>query len=296
MSERREQRERELRLRVAEARQRDVNRKIVRISEEHMRKLGVETGDYVVVEGPKGHVVLQVWPAYAEDQGKDLVRLDGDARRAIGAGLGDYVKIKPIRLEAAQRVVLAPTEPIEFGGYYESFVEYVKERLLRKPVSRGESIDIPTLWGSLRLVVVSTQPAAHVYVTEDTRIEIRSEPVSRESLTLLRVTWEDIGDLEEAKQRIREIVELPMRHPELFKRLGIEPPKGILLYGPPGTGKTLLAKALANEIGAYFIAINGPEIMSKYYGESEQRLREIFEQAKKNAPAIIFIDEIDSIA
>ena len=290
-------REREVKLRVAEARQRDVGRKIVRIDRVTMAKLGVTTGDFVEITGPKGSIVAQVWPAYPEDEGREIIRMDGYLRSAIGVGVGDVVSVKKTDVEPATKIVLAPTEPIRFGP---DFVEYVKQFLIRKPLSRGEEIIIPIFGVSLKFIVVSTQPGIRVYVTDDTRIEIKSEPVKEEMIERARkipkVTWEDIGDLEEAKQKIREIVELPLKHPELFKHLGIEPPKGILLHGPPGTGKTLLAKALANEIGAYFIAINGPEIMSKYYGESEQRLREIFKEAEENAPAIIFIDEIDSIA
>ncbi|MCS7364204.1 MAG: CDC48 family AAA ATPase, partial [archaeon GB-1867-035] len=157
---------------------------------------------------------------------------------------------------------------------------------------------IPVFTTELRFIVTSTQPTQHVYITPETEIQVKETPVREEAVVrgVPRVTWEDIGDLEEAKQKIREIVELPLKHPELFRHLGIEPPKGILLHGPPGTGKTLLAKALANEVGAYFVSINGPEIMSKFYGESEARLREIFKDAEENAPAIIFIDEIDAIA
>ncbi len=288
---------REIRLRVAEARQRDVGRKIVRLSKRIMSMLGVSTGDFVEITGPAGTTIAQVWPAYPEDEGKDIIRMDGYLRKAVGVGVGDSVVVKKTEVEPATRIVLAPTEPIRFG---QDFVQYVKQLLLRKPVSRGEEIIIPVFGMSLRFIVVSTQPGHRVYVTESTDVQIKMEPVREEIIERARkipkVTWEDIGDLEEAKQKIREIVELPIKRPELFKHLGIEPPKGILLYGPPGTGKTLLAKALANEIGAYFIAINGPEIMSKFYGESEQRLREIFKEAEENAPAIIFIDEIDSIA
>ena len=287
----------EIRLEVAEARQRDVGRKIARIDRKVMRELGVEVGDFIEIEGPKGIAIAQVWPLPPRDAGKRIIRIDGFIREAIGAGVGDYVTVrKAHNVEPAERVVLAPTEPIRFGP---GFVEYVKEFLMRKPVSRGEIIIVPVFGTEVRLAAVSTQPSQHVYITEKTELTIREEPVKEELLRARRVpkvTWEDIGDLEEAKEKIREIVELPLKHPELFKHLGIEPPKGVLLYGPPGCGKTLLAKALANEIGAYFIAINGPEIMSKYYGESEQRLREIFEEAEKNAPAIIFIDEIDAIA
>ncbi len=286
----------EIELRVAEARSRDVGRKIARISRDSMAKLGVEVGDFIEIEGPKGIAVAQVWPLHP-DEDPNLIRIDGFIREAIGASIGDTVRVRrAANVQPATRVVLAPTEPMRFSR---DFVEYVKDYLLRKPLARGEVIIIPFFGAGLRLVVVATQPGQFVYVTDQTTLEIREEPVREEQLRrrgIPRVTWEDIGDLEEAKEKIREIVELPMKHPELFKHLGIEPPKGILLYGPPGVGKTLLAKALANEIGAYFIAINGPEIMSKYYGESEQRLREIFEEAEKNAPAIIFIDEIDAIA
>ncbi len=287
----------EIKLTVAEAKQRDVGRKIVRISRRAMARLGVTTGDFIEIEGPQGTTIAQVWPAYPNDEEKDIIRIDGLLRSSIGVGVGDVVTVRRVSLEPATKIVLAPIEPIRFGP---DFPEYVKQLLLRKPVSRGEVLVIPIFGMALKLVVIATQPSQRVYVTEATHVEIRAEPVREEVLErqrrIPRVTWEDIGDLEEAKQKIREIVEWPMKHPELFKHLGIEPPKGILLHGPPGTGKTLLAKALANEIGAYFIAINGPEIMSKYYGESEQRLREIFKEAEENAPAIIFIDEIDSIA
>ena len=289
--------DKEIKLTVAEAKQRDVGRKIVRISRRAMARLGATTGDFVEIEGRQGTTIAQVWPAYPNDEDKDIIRIDGLLRSSIGVGVGDVVTIRKVSLEPATKIVLAPIEPIRFGP---DFPEYVKQLLLRKPVSRGEVVVIPIFGMALKLVVVATQPSQRVYVTEATHVEIRAEPVREEVLErqrrIPRVTWEDIGDLEEAKQKIREIVEWPMKHPELFKHLGIEPPKGILLHGPPGTGKTLLAKALANEIGAYFIAINGPEIMSKYYGESEQRLREIFKEAEENAPAIVFIDEIDSIA
>jgi len=176
----------------------------------------------------------------------------------------------------------------------ENFVAYVKKRLIDRPLLEGDIVQVPVLGQTIPFTVVSTKPGGAVMVTETTHLIILEKPV--EVGRIPRVTYEDIGDLEEAKQKIREMVELPLKHPELFKKLGIEPPKGILLYGPPGCGKTLLAKAVANETDAYFIAINGPEIMSKFYGESEQRLREIFEDAKEHAPAIIFIDEIDAIA
>jgi len=290
--------ERIIELRVETAKQRDIARKICRIGRKHMKLLDVEVGDFIEVMGSKGSTILQVWPAYDEDEGKDIIRIDGYVRESLGVAVGEYVKVRKARVERGTKVVLAPTYPIRFSG---DFVHYVKNLLLNKAVVRGEAvfIQIPFAFGEpMKFIVISTQPSQAVYIDEDTELVIKEEPVREEAVGrgIPKVTWEDIGDLEDVKERIREIVEIPMRHPELFKHLGIEPPKGVLLYGPPGCGKTLLAKALANEIGAYFIAINGPEIMSKFYGESEARLREIFEEAEKNAPSIIFIDELDAIA
>jgi transitional endoplasmic reticulum ATPase len=290
--------EKVIELRVETAKQRDIARKIGRMSRKHMKLLDVEVGDFIEVIGSKGSTILQVWPAYDEDEGKDIIRIDGYVRESLGVAVGEYVKVRKARVEKGTKVVLAPTYPIRFSG---DFIHYVKNLLLNKAVVRGEAvfIQIPFAFGEpMKFIVTATQPSQAVYIDEDTELVVREEPVREEAVGrgIPKVTWEDIGDLEEVKERIREIVEIPMRHPELFKHLGIEPPKGVLLYGPPGCGKTLLAKALANEIGAYFIAINGPEIMSKFYGESEARLREIFEEAEKNAPSIIFIDELDAIA
>jgi len=284
-------------LRVEEAKSRDVGKKIARIPRRIMRELELDAGDFIEIRGFKGVAYAQVWPSYSEDEGRDIIRIDGYMREVLGVGIGDIVTIsKAQNVAPGDRVVLAPTEdfiPHEYTGY---IAEHIKSEMLNKPLARGEVILVPIYAGALRLAVVSTSPSTAIYITERTEVVIKPEPVKEIAERIPRVTWEDVGDLEEAKARLREIVELPMRHPELFRHLGIEPPKGVLLYGPPGVGKTLLAKALANEVGAYFIAINGPEIMSKFYGESEQRLREIFEEARKNAPAIIFIDEIDAIA
>ncbi len=290
-------RDKEVRLRVAEAKHRDIGRKIARIDREAMMELNVSIGDFIEIEGPKGRAIAQVWRAYPSDEGKGIIRIDGYIRESIGVGVGDIVTVRKAHVEPASRVVLAPTEEVGYIRFGPDFVEYVREYLTGKPVARGEVILIPLFGTALKMVITSTQPSQNVYITSETEIIVKPEPVKVPRVPAVpRITWEDIGDLEEAKEKIREIVELPMKHPELFKHLGIEPPKGILLYGPPGCGKTLLAKALANEVGAYFIAVNGPEIMSKFYGESEARLREIFEEAQKNAPAIIFIDEIDAIA
>jgi transitional endoplasmic reticulum ATPase len=290
----------EAKLRVLEARAPDIGRKIARIDEKVMRSIGIEAGDYIEVIGPKGSAIVRVLPGRPEDTGKEVIRLDSYIRSKIGVGINEYVRIRLARIEPATRVVLAPLATdiyASFGLIIDPY--YVKRQLPPyTPVSRGDIIAIPIPGSELKMVVVNTQPTPNVYITDGTEIVVEEEPVKEEAVArgVPRVTWEDIGDLEEVKERIREIVELPLRHPELFNRLGIEPPKGILLYGPPGTGKTLLAKALANEIGAYFTAINGPEIMSKFYGESEERLREVFREAEQKAPAIIFIDEIDSIA
>ncbi len=279
--------------------------KIVRIDPSKMEEIGVGTGDFVRIKGQRAETVAVVWPLRSNDMGSDKIRMDGYMRKFLGVGIGDKVEVsRADNVKPASRIVVAPldqaTVPTFFGAVPISAVisgDEIRDEFIRKPVMRG---DVLLVQGEIPFVVVQTSPTDPVYITDDTEVEVRQEPVKSSEYPLLarstRVTWEDIGDLEEAKERIREIVELPLKHPEIFQRLGIEPPKGILLYGPPGTGKTLLAKALANEIGAYFIAVNGPEIMSKFYGESEERLREVFKEAQENAPAIIFIDEIDSIA
>ena len=284
----------EVQLRVAEARQRDVGRGIVRVDRETMSKLSVEPGDAVEILGRKGTVAI-IWPAYSDDEGKGIIRMDGTIRRNAGVSLGDIVIVRKVTLQPAKRIVLAPTENIGLA-VTPDFAEYVKSRLIGRPLRRGDTIEVPVLNTALRFIVVSTSPSQAVQVIGDTEISVKSEPISEAEIAIPRITYEDIGDLEEAKQKIREMIELPLKYPELFRHLGIDPPKGVLLHGPPGTGKTLLAKAVANESGAHFIAINGPEIMSKFYGESEARLREVFKEAQENSPAIIFIDEIDAIA
>jgi transitional endoplasmic reticulum ATPase len=283
----------EVELRVAEARSRDVGRGIARVDRSVMNKLGIEPGDVIEIEGKKLTAAI-AWPQAIEDEGAGIIRIDGSIRRNAGVSVGDTVKVRKAKVAPAKKVVLAPSTKF-FIEVTPDLEEYVKGKLIGRPLVRGDVVEIPVFSSALPFTVVSTVPSQVVQVTDSTEITIRGEPVAAE-VAIPRVTYEDVGDLEEVKQKIREMVELPLRHPELFKRLGIDPPKGILLYGPPGTGKTLLAKAVANETDAYFIAINGPEIMSKFYGESEQRLREIFEEAQKNAPAIIFIDEIDAIA
>ena len=288
MSERRE-----VRLKVAPAHQRDVGRGIVRIDRKAMREIGVQSGDIVEIIGTKNTAAI-VWPAYPEDEGLGIIRMDGTIRKNSGVGLGDEVVIRKADVKEARKVIVAPTEPIRFGR---DFVEWFHSRLVGRPVVRGDYIKIGILGQELTFVVTATTPAGIVQITEFTDFEVSEKPVKEVTkAAALGVTYEDIGGLKDVIQKVREMIELPLKHPEIFEKLGIEPPKGVLLYGPPGTGKTLLAKAVANEANAHFIAINGPEIMSKYYGESEERLREVFKEAEENAPAIIFIDEIDSIA
>ncbi|MEM0217588.1 MAG: CDC48 family AAA ATPase [Candidatus Nezhaarchaeales archaeon] len=278
-------------LRVADAKARDVGRGKVRIDSEVMRKLNLNVGDIIEIEGKKKTAAI-VWPAYIEDQGAGIIRMDGLIRRNAGVSIGDKVVIRKAKVSPAQIVRLAP-ESFTISIDH-SFMNFVKRRLIDYPLVEGDHVLIPVLGQAIPFVVVATKPSGVVVVTESTNLIIHEKPAEEARAT--RVTYDDIGGLKEAIQKIREMVELPLKHPELFKKLGIEPPKGVLLYGPPGCGKTLLAKAVANETDAHFYAINGPEIMSKFYGESEQRLREIFEEAKKNAPSIIFIDEIDAIA
>ncbi|MEM2073989.1 MAG: CDC48 family AAA ATPase [Nitrososphaeria archaeon] len=277
-------------LNVAEAYQEDVGRGIIRIDSETMKKLGVETGDVLKITGEK-EVVASVRRAKPEDNGLEIIRMDGLLRKSAGTSLGEKVKVQPVSFEYAKKVSIAPIE--EFP--YRLNPEGVKEFLIGRPLIKGMLIGF-SIYGKLYyFMVTQTIPQNVVLVSRDTEITV-SETVVKESARMHGVTYEDIGGLKNEIETIREMVELPLKHPEIFERLGIEPPKGVLLYGPPGTGKTLLAKAVANESNAMFYAINGPEIMSKYYGESEKQLRDIFEEAEKNAPSIIFIDELDSIA
>jgi len=279
-------------LRVLESKARDANRPVVRIDPEAMERAGIVVGDVVEIMGRK-KTAAKVWNGLPEDRGKGVIRMNSILRKNADVSLNETVKVRKVEPKPAAFVKLAPVSmTIAVDA---NFLQYIKQRLREYVVVEGDMLQIYVLSQPLTFQVVQTKPTnAVLIITEDTQIQILEKPVS--GIRIPHITWEDIGDLEDAKQKIRELVELPLRHPELFKHLGIEPPKGILLIGPPGTGKTLLAKAVANEANAYFVAINGPEIMSKYYGESEARLREIFEEAKKNAPAIIFIDEIDAIA
>ncbi|MCS7107346.1 MAG: CDC48 family AAA ATPase [Acidilobaceae archaeon] len=281
---------REVTLRVAEAKPKDSGKKRVRIDVDTMKYLGLESGDVVEIEGKK-KTVATVWPALPEDTGLEVIRMDGLIRKNAGVNIGERVVVRKANTRPATRVKLAPTTYI---GNDESLKRHVKKRLVGTPVMEGDIVIVQVIGQAIQLQVVDVRPRGAVIVMEDTNVDVLDKPVSLSSMP--KVTYEDIGGLSHVVAKVRELVELPLRYPELFKRLGIDPPKGILLYGPPGTGKTLLAKAVANEVDAHFIAVNGPEIMSKFYGESEQRLREIFKEAEENAPSIIFFDEIDAIA
>jgi len=281
----------ELRLRVAEARQRDVGYGIARIDREVGAAAGFQTGDMVEIRGRKV-AAATLWLGYLEDE-KDVVRIDGYIRSNAGVSLNEWVTIREAKVREAQLVVLAPVNSSIRPD--ENFTRLVKSRLIEYPIVQKNIIPVMFFGNLFTFAVLQTKPSGVVKITPRTRLVIHSKAM-QEKVLRTTVTYEDIGGLHEQIQRIREMIELPLRYPELFQKLGIDPPKGVLLYGPPGCGKTLLAKAVATEAEANFILINGPEIMNKYYGESEARLREIFRKAEEEAPSIIFIDELDAIA
>ncbi|MFW9886688.1 MAG: CDC48 family AAA ATPase [Candidatus Thorarchaeota archaeon] len=282
----------EIVLKVTEAEHRDIGRFIVRIDAMSMEKLGVRTGDIIQIKGKRVTAAI-AWPAYQGDKGREIIRMDGRIRRNAGVSLSEKVTVSRANEEPARNITLAPTSvPIRPEPRFE---EFVKRKLLNCPVTTNDTVFIPILGRAIPFKVTGVKPAGTVVVQHSTMLSIAEKPTG-DVVGAAQVTYEEIGGLADAIQRIREMVELPMRHPEIFKRLGIDPPRGLILHGPPGTGKTLLAKAVAGESEANFVHINGPEIMSKFYGESEQKLRKIFEEAEENAPSIIFIDELDAIA
>src|SRR4030066_1564472 len=282
----------EVQLRVGDARQRDVGRGIARIDQRTMQKLGISAGDVIKIVGKRTTSAI-AWPAYSEDQNREILRIDGFSRKNAGVAIKEYVLVKPAKVKTALSLTLAPVDMRL--NVDEDFTNFVKNRLMERTLVEGDTTLVMLLGHAIPFIVSKTRPHGIVKVTAETKLIILNEPAP-EAKGLPRTTYEDIGGLHEEIQRVREMVELPLRHPELFQRLGIDPPKGVLLHGPPGCGKTLLARAVANESEANFYSINGPEIMSKFYGESEARLREIFQQAQQNAPSIIFIDELDAIA
>jgi transitional endoplasmic reticulum ATPase len=310
----------EIQLKVAEAIQDDVNKGIVRIDSGYMNEAGLKSGEIVEIEGERSTVAI-VDRAYPGDIGLNIIRMDGIIRRNARTGIGEMVKIRKAEVKPAKKVTIAPARK---DLLVRASPNIFKQGLLGRAIKKG---DIVSLGGSrrrrstmshsslfpddifsmldenpiggfsdLKFVVANTTPKDAVVIVESTEVEFNPEAIDVEEESFPDVTYEDVGGLDSEITKIREMVELPLKHPEIFERLGIEAPKGVLLHGPPGTGKTLLAKAVANETNAHFISVNGPEIMSKYYGESEKNLKKKFEDAEKNAPAIIFIDEIDAIA
>ena len=278
-----------LSLKVLEAYTRDVGRGVARIDYDSMDTLNASTGDVIELKG-KRRTVAKCLPLYPSDEGKGIIRIDGLGRNNSGIAIGDAITVKKIKAVQAEKVVVAPLEaipPID--------ERYLADALESVPLIKGDNVMVPYFGGRLTFQVIGVTPAADaVLVTQKTSFHIAEKGETLRGVP--QVTYEDIGGIRDEIKKVREMIELPLRHPEIFEKLGIEAPKGVMLYGPPGTGKTLLAKAVANESNAHFISISGPEIMSKFYGESEARLREIFKEAREKAPSIIFVDEIDSIA
>lgn len=294
----------EITLTIAKAYPNDSGRGIARLDPHTMMVLQLTPGDIIELEGKRA-TSAKVWRADRIDWDQDIIRIDGFIRQNAGAGIGDHVKIKKAEVKIANKIVLAPPEgtSIQFGGEAE---EMVKRQIMKRSIIKGDIIPVMSTMAhpflgrvvtgqTIPLVAIEAEPDGILTIADSTDIKLREKPVVLE-IKGTGITYEDIGGLSDEIQRLREMIELPMKHPEVFQRLGIDSPKGVLMYGPPGTGKTLIARAVANESGSNFFSIAGPEIMSKYYGESEQRLRELFEQANKEAPSIIFIDELDSIA
>ncbi len=310
----------ELRLKVAEAVQDDINKGIVRVDSNFMREIDIKPGNIIEIKGERSTVGI-VDRALPGDIGLNIIRMDPLIRRNAKTTIGEIVMIKKAEVKEAKKVIIAPARK---GIMIRANPSIFKQGLLGRAVKNGDLVSLggarrrrTTLsdnpffedmfsmlddtmlgfgLGDLKFVVVDAQPGPIALITDQTKVDFNPEAVDFEEEKVIDTTYEDIGGLKEELKKVREMVELPLKHPELFERLGIEAPKGVLLHGPPGTGKTLLAKAVANETDANFILINGPEIMSKYYGQSEENLRKKFEDAQKNAPSIIFIDEIDAIA
>jgi len=279
-------------LRVVQAKSGDDGRGIARVDPALMRILDLNQGDIAMIEGTRSTAVT-VYNGYPEDENRGTIRIDGVTRKNAGVGLDEKVAIRKISPKPATKVTLAPTQPLKIMGGEEYLVQVLEGR----PVVKGDLIEVSIMGRKFDLVIQGFQPAGEAATIQSfTEVKISEKPAREEIAKGPKVAYEDIGGLKDEVDKVREMIELPLRHPELFERLGVEAPKGVLLHGPPGTGKTLLAKAVASETSANFTSIGGPEIMSKFYGESEERLRDIFKEAAENAPSIIFIDEIDSIA
>ena len=289
-----------LSIKILEAYSRDVGRSVARIDYESMDSLSASTGDVIEIKGNKRRTVAKCLPLYPSDEGKGIIRVDGLVRNNAGVAIGDTTVVRKIKAVPAEKVTVAPLEAIPSVDE-----RYLADALESVPLIKGDNVMAPYFGGRLAFQVINVTPppsavgasasAEAFMVTTKTVFHITDKDQAS-GHGVPQIAYEDIGGLKEEIQKVREMIELPLRHPEIFEKLGIEAPKGVLLHGAPGTGKTLLAKAVANESDAHFISISGPEIMSKFYGESEARLREIFREAKEKAPSIMFVDEIDSIA
>ncbi|WP_330632008.1 CDC48 family AAA ATPase [Halocatena halophila] len=296
-----------MKLTVKFLKQKDAGRGLAAVDRAAMAELDLENGDYIVISSGEGRAVARVWPGYPEDQGKGIIRVDGRLRQEVGAGIDDAVEVEKADVNPAKRVTVALPQSLRIQGDLGSLI---RDQLSGHAVTTGQTVPISFGLGPLSsmsgqripLKIADTSPDGTVVITDTTEMQVSEKPAEQivsgteTGQETPSITYEDIGGLDSELEQVREMIELPMRHPELFRQLGIDPPKGVLLHGPPGTGKTLMAKAVANEIDAYFTNISGPEIMSKFYGESEEQLREVFEEASENAPAIVFIDELDAIA
>ena len=278
---------------IKEAAPRDVGRGIIRLDPVIADEMNITAGQALQIIGQRRTAAIY-WPGYSNDRGTGIARIDGSTRRNAGIGIDDRVELKVIEPKDGVKIEFAPVENLRIQGGE----NHLKHLLLGRVLTKGDFIEIPVYNQRIVLVVSKISPQAEAIIMHDsTSVNISQNPVKNvKQESFERIRYEDIGGLTDEIQKVREMIELPMKHPELFKRLGISPPRGVLLHGPPGTGKTLLAKAVATETESHFISVSGPEFMSKFYGESEKRIRQIFEEAKENSPSIIFIDEIDSIA
>ncbi len=278
-------------IKVAELKSSETGRGIVRLDPTLMDVLSIKVGDIVQIDGNK-KTVAKVLRGAPEDANLGIIRMDGSTRRNAGVSLDERVAVKKVVAKNAEKITFSPTEQLRLQGGE----EYLKQVLDGRALAKGDTITLNVMGNKIDLIVTSFSPSAEaVMICDTTEVKVSDKPAANKG-DVPKVSYDDIGGLGDAVKKIREMVELPLRHPELFKRLGVEAPKGVLLHGPPGTGKTMLAKAVAGETSSNFITIGGPEIVSKFYGESEGKLREIFKEAEENAPSIIFIDEIDSIA
>ncbi|SFR30584.1 CDC48 family AAA ATPase [Halorubrum sodomense] len=298
-----------MKLTVKPLKQKDAGRRLAAIDRVAADELGLSGGDIVRVEGADRAAIARVWPGYPEDDGTGVIRIDGRLRQEADVGIDDRVTVEDVDVSRADAVTIAFPSQLRVRG---QIAPFIRDKLSGQPVTEGQTIRTSLGFGlmggqsqAVPMKIAETSPGGTVVITDETEIsisEISAEEIADRGEAAggtgegPDVTYEDIGGLDDELEQVREMIELPMRHPELFKRLGIDPPKGVLLHGPPGTGKTLIAKAVANEIDANFHTISGPEIMSKYYGESEEQLREVFEEASEESPSIIFMDELDSIA